>query len=246
MLSPGRQRAACPVGFFERIKVCLCLAAPAGMLPEVPAAPSPRSAAHSNTQLAPRLPAHLPGTVAPLVCSVTPFCVCCSNPFSAHEVHIDDEQLDFFRAQLAQASAAGRPVVVFTHAPVLGSGLKVVQTVHVKNRWVQTWAAASAWRLSSVAAALWHLACPYYRVSTAVQLASVPYLCCCAALRRHQSTTCRRCAWLNHSSRPQEFIELVQQHPNIRLWFRCAAGTHWSGTHSSGVLLLLCLCASCA
>ncbi|KAL4854283.1 hypothetical protein ACK3TF_004974 [Chlorella vulgaris] len=84
-----------------------------------------------------------------------------SNPFSAHEVHIDDEQLDFFRAQLAQASAAGRPVVVFTHAPVLGSGLKVVQTVHVKNR----------------------------------------------------------CAWLNHSSRPQEFIELVQQHPNIRLWF---------------------------
>ena len=56
-----------------------------------------------------------------------------SNPFSVHEVHVDAEQLAFFRQALAEA--AGRPVVVFTHAPILGSGLKVVQTVHVKNRW---------------------------------------------------------------------------------------------------------------
>ena len=55
-----------------------------------------------------------------------------SNPFSAHEVHVDDEQLAFFRGALA--AAGGRPVVVFTHAPILGSGLKVVQAVHVKNR----------------------------------------------------------------------------------------------------------------
>lgn len=33
----------------------------------------------------------------------------------------------------------------------------------------------------------------------------------------------RSCAWLNHSSNPHAFIELVQQYPNIRLWFRCAA-----------------------
>ena len=64
-----------------------------------------------------------------------PRCTACSNPFSVHEVHVDAEQLAFFRQALAEA--AGRPVVVFTHAPILGSGLKVVQTVHVKNRWGQ-------------------------------------------------------------------------------------------------------------
>lgn len=58
----------------------------------------------------------------------------CSNPHSVHEVHVDEEQLSFLRTELDAAAAAGRPVVVFTHAPILGSGLKVVQTVHVKNR----------------------------------------------------------------------------------------------------------------
>ena len=28
-----------------------------------------------------------------------------------------------------------------------------------------------------------------------------------------------RCAWLNHSSGSDEFIKLVHEHPNIRLWF---------------------------
>ncbi|KAK9806310.1 hypothetical protein WJX72_009584 [[Myrmecia] bisecta] len=55
-----------------------------------------------------------------------------SNEFSVHEVHIDDEQLRWFEQQLA--SSGGRPVVVFTHAPPMGCGLKVVQEVHVKNR----------------------------------------------------------------------------------------------------------------
>lgn len=82
-----------------------------------------------------------------------------SNPFSVHEVHIDDEQLAFFEAKLKEA--AGRPVVVFTHAPPMGSGLKVMQTVHVKNR----------------------------------------------------------CAWLNHSSDPQRFMQLVEKNPNVKLWF---------------------------
>ena len=49
-------------------------------------------------------------------------------------MHVDEEQLAFFRERLEAAAAANRPVVVFTHAPILGSGLKVVQTVHVKNR----------------------------------------------------------------------------------------------------------------
>lgn len=52
-------------------------------------------------------------------------------------MHVDEEQLAFFRRQLERTSGEGRPVVVFTHAPVLGSGLKVVQTVHVKNRWAR-------------------------------------------------------------------------------------------------------------
>jgi hypothetical protein len=84
-----------------------------------------------------------------------------SNPYSVHEVHIDNEQLEFFKTKLKEAAAAGRPVVVFTHAPIQGSGLKVVQTVHVKNR----------------------------------------------------------CAWINHSSNSTAFIDLVNQHPNIKLWF---------------------------
>ena len=28
-----------------------------------------------------------------------------------------------------------------------------------------------------------------------------------------------RCAFLNHSSNAQEFMQLVEQHPNIALWF---------------------------
>ena len=46
---------------------------------------------------------------------------------SAHEVHIDEEQLAWFQQQLQEAGT--RPVVVFTHAPVLGSGLKAVLDV---------------------------------------------------------------------------------------------------------------------
>lgn len=57
-----------------------------------------------------------------------------SNPFSVHEVHIDAEQMAFLEATLEKTAAAGRPVVICTHAPAMGSGLKVIQSVHVKNR----------------------------------------------------------------------------------------------------------------
>jgi hypothetical protein len=56
------------------------------------------------------------------------------NPHSVHEVHIDAEQIAFLEEQVAAAGAEGRPVVVFSHAPILGSGLRAVQAVHVKNR----------------------------------------------------------------------------------------------------------------
>jgi hypothetical protein len=42
---------------------------------------------------------------------------------SAHEVHIDEEQMAWFERKLAEAR--GRPVLVMTHAPPMGSGLKV-------------------------------------------------------------------------------------------------------------------------
>ena len=42
-----------------------------------------------------------------------------------HEVFVDQTQLDWFEGQLAGSD--GRPVIVFTHAPPLGSGLKVVE-----------------------------------------------------------------------------------------------------------------------
>ena len=46
---------------------------------------------------------------------------CCS----AHEVHIDDAQLAWLERTLD--AAAGRPVVIFSHAPPQGSGLTVIQ-----------------------------------------------------------------------------------------------------------------------
>ncbi|CAG9466893.1 unnamed protein product [Pedinophyceae sp. YPF-701] len=82
-----------------------------------------------------------------------------SNEHSVHEVHIDDEQVAWLREVLE--TAGDKPVVVYSHAPPLGCGLKVINEVHVKNR----------------------------------------------------------CAWLNHSTDPFAFIDLVESHSNVRLWF---------------------------
>uniref|UniRef100_A0A383VZZ7 Calcineurin-like phosphoesterase domain-containing protein n=1 Tax=Tetradesmus obliquus TaxID=3088 RepID=A0A383VZZ7_TETOB len=82
-----------------------------------------------------------------------------SNQHSVHEVYIDDEQFSWLEQVLA--ANKDRPIVVFTHAPPMGCGLKVVENVHIKNR----------------------------------------------------------CAFLNHSDRPQRFIRLVEANPNIKLWF---------------------------
>lgn len=56
-----------------------------------------------------------------------PLCAC-----SVHEVYIDDEQMAWFESVLA--ANQDKPIIMFTHAPPMGSGLKVVQNVHVKNR----------------------------------------------------------------------------------------------------------------
>jgi hypothetical protein len=60
-----------------------------------------------------------------LLCSV-------SLKLSVHEVYIDEEQMMWFEGILA--ANPHRPIIVFTHAPPMGSGLKVVANVHVKNR----------------------------------------------------------------------------------------------------------------
>ncbi|KAF6253281.1 Metallo-dependent phosphatase-like protein [Scenedesmus sp. NREL 46B-D3] len=51
-----------------------------------------------------------------------------SNKHSVHEVYIDDEQFAWLEQVLAANTE--RPVIVFTHAPPMGCGLKVVENVH--------------------------------------------------------------------------------------------------------------------
>eukprot|EP00898_Chlorokybus_atmophyticus_P003927 jgi/Chlat1/4535/Chrsp29S08895 len=82
------------------------------------------------------------------------------NRFSVHEVFVDDEQVEWFRTVLAHNK--GVPIIVFTHAPPLGCGLRVLHQVHVRNR----------------------------------------------------------CAFLNHTDDDADaFIKLVQENPQISLWF---------------------------
>jgi 3',5'-cyclic AMP phosphodiesterase CpdA len=56
-----------------------------------------------------------------------------SNAHSVHEVYVDDAQVEWFDALLSSLPK-DRPVVVLTHAPPQGCGLKAVQAVHVRNR----------------------------------------------------------------------------------------------------------------
>lgn len=56
-----------------------------------------------------------------------------SNAHSVHEVYVDDAQVAWLDALLASLPS-DRPVIVLTHAPPQGCGLKAVQAVHVRNR----------------------------------------------------------------------------------------------------------------
>ena len=58
---------------------------------------------------------------------------------SAHEVYIDEEQMEWFKGALQ--AAAGRPVIVFSHAPPQGCGLTVIP--------VSTCPALLAWATSA-------------------------------------------------------------------------------------------------
>ncbi len=82
-----------------------------------------------------------------------------ANIGCCHEVYIDEMQISWLRATLAEHR--NRPTFVFSHAPIIGSGLRVLQSIHLK--------------------------CPN--------------------------------AWMNHTDRPERFIKLVQDNPQIKLWF---------------------------
>lgn len=142
----------------------------------------------------------------PLTCRIAPTP---TYARSVHEVYIDEEQVAWFERLLA--ANPGRPVVVFTHAPPMGCGLKVVQNVHVKNRWGA---------VCGPAGGLWVVQGPPLTAdcrdgcfSNALSPTHRPSLCL-RLLLPHP-----RCAWLNHSESPSRFIKLVEAHPNIRLWF---------------------------
>jgi len=57
-----------------------------------------------------------------------------SARFSSHEVSVDSEQLEWFEETIrAHPSAEGWQVLVFSHAPIIGSALRVLQEIHVLN-----------------------------------------------------------------------------------------------------------------
>ena len=55
-------------------------------------------------------------------------------PYSSHEVHVDDDQIEWFRDMVeSHPESEGWKILVFSHAPITGSGLRVLQSVHVTN-----------------------------------------------------------------------------------------------------------------
>ena len=50
--------------------------------------------------------------------------MCCIPLSPTRQVHVDEEQLAFLVGELRRAEERGRPVALFTHAPIMGSGLK--------------------------------------------------------------------------------------------------------------------------
>lgn len=64
-------------------------------------------------------------------------CLCLehrSAVWSSHEVYVDEDQIQHFEDILKSHKAEdGWNVLVFTHAPILGSNLRVLRDVHIKN-----------------------------------------------------------------------------------------------------------------
>ncbi len=57
-----------------------------------------------------------------------------NSPHSSHECHVDDDQLRWFQDIVEKhPHNQGWRVLVFSHAPIMGSNLRVLQNVHVTN-----------------------------------------------------------------------------------------------------------------
>ena len=55
-------------------------------------------------------------------------------PHSSHECHADSAQLEWFQNVVeSHPYSEGWKICVFSHAPIMGSGLRVLQNVHVVN-----------------------------------------------------------------------------------------------------------------
>ena len=120
-----------------------------------------------------------------------------SNSNSVHEVHLDGEQFRWLEGQVSEAEKEGNPVIIFTHAPPAGCGLRVVQAVHVRNRcaylnhgaldgeeWEREQQGEEDGRGGSAEG--------NENASSSSPLSPPP---------------------------PDAFIRLVERHPNVRLWF---------------------------
>ncbi len=56
------------------------------------------------------------------------------SPHSSHECHVDDEQLEWFGNIVDEhPDSEGWRIIVFSHAPIMGSNLRVLQNVHITN-----------------------------------------------------------------------------------------------------------------
>ena len=142
---------------------------------------------------------------------------------SAHEVYIDEEQLQWFKGALQ--AAARRPVIVFSHAPPQGCGLTVIPVSPSPALLARAHAAKLKFSMAS-------------RIRS--QQPNVAKACSWSVVGMRQivaaaSSNCpvqsvhvkNRCAFLNHSSNAQEFMQLVEQHPNIALWFSVSPKVAW-------------------
>jgi hypothetical protein len=108
-----------------------------------------------------------------------------SRRYTSHEVTVDDEQLAWFETLLEEhPSTDGWKIIMFTHAPPIGSGLRVLQVCTSP-------------------------ASPRGSPTTTTTLQRSVYL----RLHLQENHVVNGCCWLNHSSDTcAKFIALVRTH----------------------------------
>lgn len=59
---------------------------------------------------------------------------------------------------------------------------------------------------------------------------------CCYGTQPCICVTCCRCAWLNHSKHPEQFIDMVAEFPRVRAWF--SGHFHLSQNYADSIVAL--------